>query len=231
MEIGEILENSYDYTKEGLVGKWVKWVILAVLWIIQILPFGLPLLPIFNGYIIRVMSGAEPAPEIDQWEKLFVDGWKLNIIVLIYMLIPLIVLFVFGGFAALSAIASSAAGGDPSAISAVMLSLFGGIIIAGFLAIIISIFAVIGIVRFARTDSIGEAFNFSAILETIGNIGWIEYIIALVILLIVLLVIQFITWIFMVIPPLGTLIGIIVAPAIAIFSARYMTLLYESGAS
>ena len=42
----------------------------------------------------------------------------------------------------------------------------------------------IGVVRFARTGSIGEAFNFSAIRATIAKIGWVPYIIALVVLMV-----------------------------------------------
>ena len=59
-----------------------------------------------------------------------------------------------------------------------------GLLVVFVLAIIIALFEMIGIVRFARTGSIGEAFNFSAILATIGKIGWVPYIIALVVLMV-----------------------------------------------
>ena len=47
-----------------------------------------------------------------------------------------------------------------------------------------------GAVRFARTDSFGEAFNFSAILAHIGRIGWGPYIVALIVLMVVIGVIN-----------------------------------------
>ena len=35
-------------------------------------------------------------------------------------------------------------------------------------------------IRFARTGSFAEAFNFSGIFETIGRIGWLNYIVAII---------------------------------------------------
>ena len=80
-------------------------------------------------------------------------------------------------------------------------------------------------VRFARTDSFGEAFNFSAILAHIGRIGWGSYLLALIVLMAVIFVISFVLGI---IPVIGWLISIVIGPAISIFAARYITLLYDS---
>ena len=47
-----------------------------------------------------------------------------------------------------------------------------------------------GVIRFARTGSMGEAFNFSAILATIGRIGWLSYIFALIIMIIIIGIVE-----------------------------------------
>jgi hypothetical protein len=71
----------------------------------------------------------------------------------------------------------------------------------------------------------GEAFNFSAILDQIGKIGWGSYILALIVMFIVVGVIAIILSI---IPFIGWLLALIAAPALAIFSARYICLIYDS---
>lgn len=74
----------------------------------------------------------------------------------------------------------------------------------------------------------GQAFAFGAILEHIGKIGWGSYIIALIVLWIVGIVFGFIVGILVVIPVLGWLITLFLYPVWIIFTARYMTLIYES---
>ncbi len=60
-----------------------RWLLLVLLSLVQ--TFTLFLVPLYNGYIVRVLAGRRPAPEVDDWGgRLFLDGWKLNIINLIY---------------------------------------------------------------------------------------------------------------------------------------------------
>ncbi|MDG6256168.1 MAG: DUF4013 domain-containing protein [Methanomicrobiaceae archaeon] len=215
MEIGEMLGDSFEYTREGLMGKWKKWLLLIICYII---------FPLIGGYVVRIYKGARPAPEVDDWVGMFIDGIKLLIIGFVYALPVLLVgAVLIGG----SVLAFST--GDSAANVAGVGMLLLGLLVVFILAILISLIATLGMVRFARKDSMGEAFNFGAIMETIGNIGWVEYIIALIVLWIVMLVVQFILGFFMSIPLIGWIIGLFIGPALAIFSARYMTILYESG--
>ncbi len=210
MEYGQMLGDSFEYVKEGLVGKWMKWILLIVSTII---------FPLLYGYIVRVYRAEGPAPELEDWGGLFIDGIKLLIINIIYVIPVFIVALIFGVGAALTGMAM----GTPNAAMA------GGAMI-GLLAVMI-VFIIIGLImpfgwiRFARTGSIGEAFNFSAIFGHIGKIGWVEYIIALLILAVVITVVQFVLGI---IPVLGFFLLFILAPAFAIFSARYLTIIYDS---
>jgi hypothetical protein len=115
--------------------------------------------------------------------------------------------------------------GSDAAAAAGVGGMFLGFLLVLVVGIIVALFAAIGAVRFARTDSFGEAFNFSAILAHIGRIGWGSYIIALVVLMAVIFVISFVLGI---IPIIGWLISIVIGPAISIFAARYITMLYDS---
>lgn len=210
MEYGTLLGNSFEYTKECLIGKWMKWILLIISSII---------FPLIYGYVMRIYKGTTPAPELENWGGLFIDGIKLLIVGIIYAIPLIIVAFVMGFGAAGAAIV----GGDLAAFGAMGL----GLLVFFIVAIIIGLILPIAYIRFSRMESFGEAFNFSAIFETIGKIGWINYIIALIILGVVLAVIQFVL---MLIPILGPLLLFILMPAFIIFTARYMTLVYDSAA-
>ena len=225
MDYGTVISRSFEYTKDALVGKWMQWVILAVLSLVQGLT--LSLIPLLNGYTVRILSGKTPAPEIDDWARLFVDGWKMNIISLVYMLPAILVFLVFGGLGAIGMLASEAAGGDPAAMSAAVMSLIGGALIAVVGAVVLCFIALFAILRFAHTDSLGEAFNFSAIFAHIGRIGWGTWIIAVIVLIIIAAIYGFVVGLLGAIPFIGFIIGLFLNAAFAIFYARYLALAYE----
>jgi len=206
-----MLGDSFEYTKEALIGKWTRWFLLIICAII---------FPLFGGYSVRIMSGAKPAPELENWGSLFIDGLKLIVIRVIY-LIPVIIVAVllFGG--SIMAIAS----GSDSVAAAGVAGFLVSLLVVAILALIIGLISTMGMIRFSRTGSMGEAFNFSAIFETIGKIGWIHYIIAVVVIMVVLGVVYSILGM---IPVIGWLLSIILMPALGIFQYRYFTAIYES---
>ncbi|HIJ06273.1 MAG: Uncharacterized protein XE11_1120 [Methanomicrobiales archaeon 53_19] len=210
MEYGTLLSNSFEYTKECLVGKWMKWILLIISTII---------FPLIYGYVMRIYKGTTPAPELENWGGLFIDGIKLLIVGIVYFIPVFIVAALVGVGSSLTAMA----GGDMAALGTMGI----GMLVLLILTIIIALIVPIAYIRFSRMESFGEAFNFSAIFGHIGKIGWVDYIIAIIILGIVIGIIQFVL---MLIPILGRLLLLILMPAFAIFSARYMTLVYDSAA-
>jgi len=217
MDFGNMVGESFGYAKEGLVGKWMKWVLLLIATILLTLPL--------MGYALRILRGEKPAPEVENWGTLFIDGIKYLIVGLIYA-IPLIIIL----FLTLAPIVTAAmSAGSPEAVTAVAVGAVGtfllGLVVFCIAAFIIGLFANIGIVRFARTGSMGEAFNFGAILATIGKIGWINYIVALIIMGIIFGVIEFICNI---IPYVGIVILFIILPFLTIFQSRYICMIYDS---
>jgi hypothetical protein len=221
MGISENLSGSFSYATDGLVGKWTKWIILII---------GTLIFPIIMGYQLRVLKGAVPAPEADDVVGMFIDGIKMIIINIVYQIIPciigLIVLVLTGGFGALTM--SGMDVGDQGAFMGLLLgSMAVAFIVYMIFAFIFGLFEIIGMVRFARTGSMGEAFAFSEILEKIGSIGWVSYILALIVIGIVMMVIYFIL---MVIPFIGWLLIIVLAPLLATVISRYQSNLYDSAA-
>jgi hypothetical protein len=145
-------------------------------------------------------------------------------------------LLVFGGWAIFSAIQQVAASGNPDYFTAnpelimpLIATVLVGALIAVILAIIISIIATIGIIRMARKERFGEAFNFSGIFETIGKFGWGSYILALIVIAVIMLVMGFILSMIMAIPYIGWLIYLVLLPPLLIFEARYFAQVYDAG--
>ncbi|MFH0966117.1 MAG: DUF4013 domain-containing protein [Methanobacteriota archaeon] len=210
MGIGENLSDSFGYAQEGLFGKWTRWIILIICTII---------FPLLYGYTLRIMKGITPAPEVEGYLDLFIDGIKMIIISFVYMIIPLIIFFASAGAAVVGMM-----GGSGSVSLPMLGAAAGGLIIFIIVTFIFSLFATIGIVAFARTGSMGEAFDFGGILAVIRRIGWINYILALIVLWIILCVIQGILGM---IPVIGWLILLIIAPFLSIVSSRYISNLYD----
>jgi hypothetical protein len=215
MDIGSVLNDSIGYAKDAVWGKWARWILLIIASII---------FPLIFGYVLEMLRGKKPAPEPKDWVKLFIDGIKIIVIGLIYLIPTIIIGIVFIGAALVSYGSKIMMGYHTGLLAA------GGLLVTGIILMIIVTFIVeligfIGAVRFARMGRMGEAFNFNAILALIGKIGWGSYIIALIVLDIILIIIRAVLT---AIPIIGWLLNLIVAPALFIFAARYVSLLYDS---
>jgi hypothetical protein len=155
---------------------------------------------------------------------MFIDGIRLFIVGLIYALPVIILSFVL--FESADVIRSSV---NPGTIGGLIIAILTGAIILVIVAISVWLIVMTAGVRFARTDSLGEAFNFGAIFTHIGRIGWMTYTIALLMILIILVNIVIICLIInIIIPYTGIILFLIVLPFLSLFSPRYITLLYES---
>jgi hypothetical protein len=215
MDFGNIIGESFEYAQDAVAGNYKKWLMLVIATIL----LGIPLL----GYLMKVLRGEKPSPELEDWGTLFVDGIKYLIVALIYA-IPLIsvgVLVVRAGVA-----------GIMSGTSADVITAFGliavGLIIIFIIAIFIAVFEIIGVVRLARTGRMGEAFHFNAIHETIKKLGWGQYLIAIGILIIAGFIMGIIFNVLMIIPVLGGIICVCLIAPFALFIARYMCVLYDN---
>lgn len=180
--------------------------------------------PLWGGFQWKIYQGDSRLPALEGWGEMFVNGIKLIVVGIVYFIIPFIISLVLGG-------------GGEAAMSA-------GAIISMIVYFLFSLIAIMALIRFARTDSFGEAFNVSAILAHIGRIGWLNYILALIIVWIVLvvavmifiIVMGIVSFILALIPLVGWLlafillaaVAVLIGPFIGVFEARYLTLIYDS---
>ncbi len=182
MDIGENITDSIKYPIQDLF----KILILTVISIIPIVNF------ICGGYFIRIikstLADVDEVPEFDDLLELFIDGIKMIIIYLIYMIVPLI-LFI-AGFVFLLPAADASYYSEVSMFTGVSFVLF---FIAAVLMLLISIIACMGIANMAYFDSeIGAAFRFGEIMDRISAIGWGSYILWFIALILVSGVISFV---------------------------------------
>jgi len=233
MEYGKLLDDALHYTKEGIFSNVNRWMKL----IVAIICLGIPM----NGYVMRIYRGTDTAPEVDQWGTLFVDGIKLIIVGLIYA-IPMMILwaFIYGGMML------AAVQGDVAMMQNWSPNL-GLLLVLYIVEIIIGIIMPVAAIRFARMGSFSEAFNFGAILTTIKQIGWINYIIALILIALVIGIPVFIiVFAFILIGSIsmymlgGSIVALfgfigaavivllVLMPLFGVFQARYMTKVYDS---
>jgi hypothetical protein len=214
MDYRSMLGDSFAYAQDAVVGKWKQWLLLVIATLLLCIPLF--------GYIILVLRGQKPAPEVTCWGSLFIDGIRYILVTVIYALPALIIFFVTLGSVVVEILA-----GNPAGVLPVLEGMMLGLVLFLVVAFICSLFGTIGVIRFARTGSMGEAFNFSAISAAIGSIGWINYIIALVIMAIIQFVISLLLSFLTGIPYAGILVELIVIAPVAIFEARYLSLVYD----
>ena len=256
MDIEAIVSDSFTYAKEALVGKWEMWAIFillalpmsliqfifdpktistgtkmswdAVPWgqIAVLAGIGVLLSFFLSGYSVRIYRGVKPAPDFTDWTNLFIDGIKLAVVWLLWVLPLFIVLAAGALFAYMTFVSSSSA---PSPNLAILLFILLLLLVEFILFVIVMLFGILGAVRFARTGSIREGVRFFAILTTIRTMGWLSYILALIVFIVVAVIYAIIAGILSIIPFIGWVLVLIIAPFFSIFIARYFTLVYDQG--
>lgn len=220
MDIGENLGHSFKYVKK-LTSDAGRLVILIVLNLIPIVNW------IVIGYYARVLRESpvnQTLPRLERYGELFVDGAKVSIASLIYMLIPTILIVV----GAASLFASFFTQGNFVAPT----MLLGGagavfLLVGIILAIILLIFLGVGIAHMIKTTKFGKAFAFGEILGIIRRIGWLKYLGWIIVVLVISVVVGAVTG---AVPVIGWIISVIIQPFLGVLFSRSLGILYNEGA-
>ena len=219
------LSNSFAFARK-LFSDFGRLIILIVLDIIPIVNL------IVTGYASRVLKespGADSPPKLENYGALFIDGLKIVIASIIYMLIPLILIAAgFGSF-----FAAMVTGGGPNfmwgGFTPAYMGLLGGtgvvLVLVGLLvAFVMLILLAAGIAHMIKTGKFGKAFAFGEILNVIGKIGWGKYIAWLILIVVLAAIVGAIAG---AIPYVGWIIAAIIGPALTVFYFRSLGLLYS----
>jgi hypothetical protein len=156
------------------------------------------------------LDGVTKLPKLNDLIRIFIDGIKVLVVLLIYCIIPLILLLIFGSVYPVSSI--------------ILVMIAYPFIIAPFLAI--------SIAHMANNDSkFGYAFKFFEIIEKIESVGWIKllswYLITVILFVIikgaVMLLSGYISYI------VGIIVALILSPIFYMYLSRSIALIYKSG--
>ena len=175
-----------DIYKDALEYSAKDWKTLVILGVICL--FSFLLLPAFliTGYNYRVINnavhgiinGRDPLPEFNDLIGMFIDGVKVVIVQIAYLLAPLILFVIF-------AVVAAQIGGAAS--TTIMLI---GCVITFVVFVVAELMIQMGICHMAYNDgAFSKAFAISEIKEVIDEIGWFECIVTYVGLVIITLVI------------------------------------------
>ena len=237
-----------DIYKDALEYSAKDWKTLVILGVICL--FSFLLLPAFliTGYNYRVINtavhgvinGRDPLPGFEDLIEMFVDGVKVVIVQIAYVLVPVIVFLIFAIIAGqLTGILSSAL-------------MIVGCLITFALFVVACLMDQMGICHMAYNDgAFSKAFAIKEIKEVIDEIGWFNciatYLGLIIITLVISLVVTAIVYgIFTVFGVSGAVLGVdpsgifilgalinsaitlfIVGPYLSIFNSRSIGLLYS----
>ncbi len=236
--IGENLGKSFEFAKNRLVGNWLDWIILIVLTLLlmagAMIPYvGLIIMLVasllLTGFTVRVYRSTDA--KLDNYVKMFIDGILATIIGIVYMIVPFIIALILGAATLFSMVSTI----NPESVMNPLETINGltagigiiGIIVTVIVAIIFGIMATMAIVRFAKEEKFGAAFQFGEIFKIVGKIGWLHYILSWIVLAIIFAVIILIFALLSIVI-IGIVLMLIFLPFLFIWEARYFAQLYES---
>jgi hypothetical protein len=209
------LTDSIDYTRLLFtnVGRLLILMILDLIPIVNLIVVG------YMSRVVRAPRDSKELPPLEGYLGLWVQGLKIIVAVIIYMIIPIILFvpFIFLMVVAWMGFPGLAVVGWLVAIPMLII----GVLLAFFLAILLAM----AIVNMVRKDSFGKAFAFGEILSVIRRVGWGTYILWLLVLFVCALIVGAIGNI----PFIGWILALIIGPLFGVFVARSAALTYLEG--
>ena len=225
VDLSDNLNNSFSYARK-LFSDFGRLVILIVLDLIPIVNL------IVTGYASRVLKespGADSPPKLENYGDMFIDGLKIVIVSVIYMLVPLVLIAAGVG----SFFAAGIMEGGPDfmlrGFSPAYMGLLSGTglalaLIGVLIAFVMLIILAAGIAHMIKTGKFGKAFAFGEILAVIRKIGWGKYIAWLILIVVLAGIVGAIAG---AIPYVGWIIAAVIGPALTVFYFRSLGLLYS----
>jgi ribosomal protein L40E len=219
LELEKNLTDSINYAKILFadLGRLLILIILNIIPIINLIVAG------YAGRVIKEPPDSKELPPLENYVDLWVQGLKIVVVVIVYMVIPIILI---APFALLTGLAWT---GFPGVFLGVPLigwfmatpMLIVGLLLAFFLAIILAM----AIVNMVRKDNFGKAFAIGEILGIIERVGWGTYILWLIVLFVCAIIVAAIGSI----PAIGWILSLIIGPIFSVFIARSASLTYLEG--
>ncbi len=247
MDVNHFLRESAAFTRATLFGRWSRWLILILLalpWLAlsslagsldliegtrirwTLMPWGeagglilagLLCYFLISGYVVRLLKGDAAPPEFDHGLSLCLDGIKVHVIPLVWIIVPSVLAYI-QYLVAEGGILPGLLKGTTSGLIVILLLLAIQLLIL-FIAVQ---YVIVGAIRFARTGYVREAFNVLAIKGTMSRIGILNYFIALAVVTLVGLLYSYGLHAVSFVPYIGGIIALGLWPPMIVFTVRFM---------
>jgi hypothetical protein len=211
------LTDSIDYAKILFadLGRLLILVILDIIPIVNFVVLG------YLGNVIKEPRDSKQLPPLENYFELWIQGLKILVASIIFMIIPLALTIPFIFLLVLSWISIPILPTLSWFLALLLLTV--GVLLAFFLAILLTM----AIVNMLRKDSFSKAFAFGEILEIVGKVGWGSYILWLVIIFVCSIIVAGIG----AIPIIGWILSLLIAPIFGVFVARSASLVYSEAST
>jgi len=229
VDLAENLSNSFEYSKK-LFSDAGRLIVLIVLDIIPIVNW------IVVGYATKILKespGSDAPPKLEKYGELFIEGGKVFLASLIYMIVPSIL--IGAGMGSFIAAMVMRGGSDfmTRGFKFGEIFLFGGmgillVLVGVVLAFFILIFLGAAIAHMVKTGQFGKAFALGEILSLIKKIGWGKYLGWIFLVIVIAVIVGAVSG---AIPFVGWLLRAIVSPILAVFLFRSLGLLHSEGSA
>jgi hypothetical protein len=223
MSLSDDLNQAAQYTGSIFqrIGDLLILIVLSIIPIVDFIALG------YYARIVRDSPSSKSAPKLERYGDMFVEGLKIFIVGIIWLII-------IGIIAAIIAIPFVAAAVFSSISNPMSFFSSGWIFALGALAIIfaivaflLGIFAFMGVIHMVKTNSFGKAFAFVEIYKMIGKIGWIRYLASFVVFFIVLAIVGALNGS---LGPIGWVVGAVLSVLAGLFISRTIGLMYDNAA-
>jgi len=216
LNLTENLNNSLEFTKK-LFSDFRRLITLIV---IDLIPLANWIVVGYAARVLRESPGSDSPPKLEKYGELFVDGAKIFFASLIYMIIPLIL--IAAGFGGVITSTDMTRGALLMGGTGLVLTIIGFILI-----FVLMILLAVGIAHMIKTGKFSKAFAFSEILGVIRKIGWGKYIVWVIVVVIIYMILGAA----FTLPIIGWIIAVVLGPAISVYFARSLSILYAEGTS
>lgn len=169
------------------------------------------------GWIVRLLRNNPDPPEFDRPLLLCLDGIKVHTIPLVWMLVPAILAFLQFTVAGSSTVTVDFGHPDPATI--LILALFAAQLLIIFYAVQ---YGLIGMIRFARTGSVREAFALLKIKGTFDRIGYVNYYLGFGVVVLSWLLFTLSLRGVALVPYAGPIIALFLGPVPTVFCSRFV---------
>ncbi|QYZ78763.1 DUF4013 domain-containing protein [Methanofollis formosanus] len=212
MDLGALFMDAARYTKGTFWGRWKDTLKLLVSFVI---------FPLFFGYVVQILRGENPAPSVRWSWRMFVDGIKICLIWIFYI-VPVLVASVMLITYVLVLYEMEGVG----AIEPLLPEIIGGVLGVLVFYILVSLFVNFATIRFARERRFFAAFSFGEIWRCIDRIGFWQYVAAVVL---ISAFVNAVLALCMLIPvdEVALVLTLLVTIPLGIFQARYYSRIYD----